>query len=75
MQEFLLARWLEKHFTKKQILEIYLNRVFFGSGAYGLNTAAKRFFNKDAAKLNLHEAAILAGALAAIIIYVTKNRL
>lgn len=65
VQEFLLARWLEKHFTKKQILEIYLNRVFFGSGAYGLNTAAKRFFNKDAAKLNLHEAAILAGALKA----------
>jgi len=65
VQEFLLARWLEKHFSKKQILEIYLNRVFFGSGAYGLNTAAKRFFNKDAQKLNLHEAAILAGALKA----------
>ena len=65
VQEFLLARWLEKYFTKKQILEIYLNRVFFGSGAYGLNTAAKRFFNKSAAKLNLHEAAILAGALKA----------
>lgn len=65
VQEFLLARWLEKHFSKKQILEIYLNRVFFGSGAYGLNTAAKRFFNKDAKKLNLHEAAILAGALKA----------
>ena len=65
VQEFLLARWLEKHFTKKQILDIYLNRVFFGSGAYGLNTAAKRFFNKDARKLNLHEAAILAGALKA----------
>lgn len=65
VQEFLLARWLEKHFTKKQILEIYLNRVFFGSGAYGLNTAAKRFFNKEAKNLNLHEAAILAGALKA----------
>ncbi len=65
VQEFLLARWLEKHFSKKQILEIYLNRVFFGSGAYGLNTAAKRFFNKDAKRLNLHEAAILAGALKA----------
>ena len=65
VQEFLLARWLEKHFSKKQILEIYLNRVFFGSGAYGLNTAAKRFFNKKAKELNLHEAAILAGALKA----------
>jgi len=65
VQEFLLARWLEKHFSKKQILDIYLNRVFFGSGAYGLNTAAKRFFNKEAKNLNLHEAAILAGALKA----------
>ena len=65
VQEFLLARWLENHFTKKQILDIYLNRVFFGSGAYGLNTAAMRFFNKKAKNLNLHEAAILAGALKA----------
>ncbi len=65
VQEFLLAQWLEKHFSKKQILEIYLNRVFFGSGAYGINTAAKRFFNKKAKDLNLHEAAILAGALKA----------
>lgn len=65
VQEFLLARWLEKHFSKKQILEIYLNRVFFGSGAYGINTASKRFFNKNAKDLNLHEAAILAGALKA----------
>lgn len=65
VQEFLLAKWLEKHFTKKQILNIYLNRVFFGSGAYGLNTAAKRFFNKQAKSLNLHEAAVLAGALKA----------
>ena len=65
VQEYLLAQWLEKHFTKKQILNIYLNRVFFGSGAYGLNTAAKRFFNKQAKDLNLREAAILAGALKA----------
>lgn len=46
-------------------MNIYLNRVFFGSGAYGLNTAAKRFFNKQAKDLNLREAAILAGALKA----------
>ncbi len=65
VQEYLLAQWLEKHFTKKQILNIYLNRVFFGSGAYGLNAAAKRFFNKQAKDLNLREAAILAGALKA----------
>lgn len=63
VQEFLLARWLEKHFSKKQILSIYMNRVFFGSGAYGINAAAKRFFNKKATQLNLREASILAGAL------------
>lgn len=65
VQEFLLAQWLERHFSKKQILNIYLNRVFFGNGAYGLNAAAKRFFNKRAKDLTLKEAAILAGALKA----------
>ena len=65
VQEFLLARWLEEHFSKNQILNIYLNRVFFGSGAYGINVAARRFFNKNAKDLNLKEAAILAGALKA----------
>lgn len=65
VQEFLLAAKLEKHFTKDQILNIYLNRVFFGSGAYGINAAAKRFFNKTAKELNLREAAILAGSLKA----------
>lgn len=63
VQEVILAKWLEENFTKKQILNIYLNRVFFGSGAYGLGTAAKRFFDKEAKDLNLREAAILAGAL------------
>ena len=65
VQEVILARWLEENFSKKQILNIYLNRVFFGSGAYGLGTASKRFFDKDAKDLNLREAAILAGALKA----------
>ncbi len=65
VQELILARWLEQHFTKKQILNIYMNRVFFGNGAYGINAAAKRFFNKQAKDLNLREAAILAGSLKA----------
>lgn len=65
VQELILARWLEKNFTKKQILNIYMNRVFFGNGAYGINAAAKRFFNKRAKDLNLREAAILAGSLKA----------
>ncbi len=65
LQEFILAKKLERDFSKKQILEIYLNRVFFGYGAYGLNAASKRYFNKEAKDLNLKEVAILAGSLKA----------
>ena len=64
-QEFILAKKLEQDFSKKQILEIYLNRVFFGYGAYGINAASKRYFNKKAKDLNLMEVAILAGSLKA----------
>ncbi len=65
VQEYILAKKLEESFSKNQILEIYLNRVFFGYGAYGINSAARRYFNKDAKELNLKEAAILAGSLKA----------
>ena len=65
VQEYLLAKKLEENFSKKQILEIYLNRVFFGYGAYGINAASKRYFNKKAKDLNLLETAILAGSLKA----------
>ena len=65
VQEYILAKKLEDSFSKKQILEIYLNRVFFGYGTYGLKSAAKRYFNKEAKELNLKEAAILAGSLKA----------
>ena len=63
VQELVLALWLEKKFTKKQILSIYLNRVYFGSGAYGIDAAAYRFFGKRAKDLTLFEAAKLAGIL------------
>ncbi len=63
VQELVLALWLEKKFSKKQILSIYLNRVYFGSGAYGIDAAAYRFFGKRAYKLTLLEAAKLAGIL------------
>ena len=63
VQELVLAIWLEKKFTKKQILSIYLNRVYFGSGAYGIDAAAYRFFGKRAKNLSLFEAAKLAGIL------------
>lgn len=63
VQEAVLAIWLERKFTKKQLLSIYLNRVYFGSGAYGIDAAAFRFFGKRAKNLSLLEAARLAGVL------------
>ncbi|MDR2766237.1 MAG: PBP1A family penicillin-binding protein [Holosporaceae bacterium] len=63
VQEFVLAIWLERKFSKKQILSIYLNRVYFGAGAYGIDAAAYRFFGKTAEQLTLYEAAKLAGVL------------
>jgi penicillin-binding protein 1A len=61
LQEAMLAVWLERKFTKTQILELYLNRVYFGSGAYGIEQAAQRYFGKHAKELSLPEAALLAG--------------
>ena len=61
LQEAVLALWLEHKFSKAQILELYLNRVYFGSGAYGIEAAAQRYFGKSARKLTLPEAAMLAG--------------
>jgi penicillin-binding protein 1A len=61
LQEMVLAFWLEHKFSKAQILELYLNRVYFGSGAYGVEGAAQRYFGKSARQLTLAEAALLAG--------------
>lgn len=61
LQELVLAFWLEHKFTKTQILELYLNRVYFGSGAYGVEAAAQRYFGKAARQVTLAEAALLAG--------------
>ncbi len=65
VQETLLALWLERRFTKDEILTIYLNRVYFGAGAYGVEAAARRYFAKSARHLSLFEAAVLAGLLKA----------
>src|SRR5579863_978850 len=65
IREALLALWLEHHFSKDQILEIYLNRVYLGAGTYGVDAAAHRYFGKSAAKLNLFESAVVAGLLKA----------
>jgi penicillin-binding protein 1A len=61
MQEAVLALWLEHKFSKTEILELYLNRVYFGSGAYGVEAAAQKYFGKPAREVKIAEAAMLAG--------------
>jgi penicillin-binding protein 1A len=61
LQEFVLALWLERKFTKTQLLDLYLNRIYFGAGAYGVEAAAQRYFAKSARHVTLAEAALLAG--------------
>jgi len=65
MEEAILAVWLEMKFSKDEILTLYLNRVYFGAGTYGVEAAARRYFNKGARDVTLKEAAILAGLLKA----------
>ena len=65
VQEVLLALWLEHKHSKDQILQMYLNRVYFGSGAYGVEAASRRYFGKSARDVTLSEAALLAGLLKA----------
>jgi penicillin-binding protein 1A len=65
IRETLLALWLEHRFSKDEILEIYLNRVYLGAGAFGVDAAAHRYFGKSAAHLNLFESAVIAGLLKA----------
>jgi penicillin-binding protein 1A len=61
LQEAELALWLERKYSKAELLELYLNRVYFGSGAYGVEAAAQRYFGKSARNVTLGEAAMLAG--------------
>lgn len=65
VQEVLLALWLEKTYSKDQILELYLNRVYMGAGAYGVDAASRRYFGKSAREVTPMEAAMLAGLLKA----------
>lgn len=62
-QEVLLALWLEAKFTKDEIFTIYLNRVYFGQGAYGVDAAARHYFGRPAVGISDYEAAVLAGML------------
>jgi penicillin-binding protein 1A len=65
IREMILAVWLETRLTKPEILTLYLNRVYLGAGAYGVEAAAQRYFGKPAAELDLAESALLAGLLKA----------
>src|SRR5881396_291041 len=61
--EAMVALRIEHEFTKQQILELYINRIYFGAGCYGVETASQAYFGKSASKLNLPEAALLAGLI------------
>src|SRR6266404_2917069 len=61
--EALVALRIEREFSKQQILELYINRIYFGTGCYGVETASQAYFGKSASKLNLAEAALLAGLI------------
>ena len=65
IQEAILALWLEHKYSKDQILELYLNRVYFGSGAYGVDAASQKYFGHTAKQVSLPEAAMLAGLMKA----------
>jgi penicillin-binding protein 1A len=64
-REMILSLALEWKFSKRQILELYLNKVYFGGGAYGIDAASRRFFGHSAAQLSLPEAAVIAGLVKA----------
>ena len=65
LEEVIYAIWLEQRFSKDEILELYLNRVYFGGGTYGVEAASRRYFGKSARFVTLTQAALLAGLLKA----------
>ena len=64
-REWILALALERKFSKDQILELYLNKVYYGGGAYGIDAASRKFFGHGAGELSLSEAAVIAGLVKA----------
>ncbi len=73
VQEAILAIWLEQNYTKEEILELYMNRVYFGAGATGIEAAAQTYFGVSARNLSLGQAAMLAGILPAPSAYNPKS--
>lgn len=65
LAEMRVARMIEARYSKEQILELYVNHVYFGNGAWGIDAAARTYFGKPATRLDLGEAALLAGTVAA----------
>ena len=65
LQELLLSLWLEARFSKDEILSAYLNRVYYGSGAFGIEAAARVYYDRSAKNLTLYQSAVLAGLLKA----------
>ena len=65
LHELILSFWLEMRFSKEQLLSIYLNRVYLGSGTYGVQAASEKYFNKKVEELNLYECALIASLLKA----------
>ena len=73
LEELIYAIWLEQRFNKDEILELYLNRVYFGGGTYGVEAAARYYFDKSARSVTLPQAALLAGLLKAPSRYAPTN--
>lgn len=72
-QEAILALWMEREYSKQQIIAVYLNRVYFGAGTYGIDAAARRYFGKSARDMMLPESAMIAGLLKAPSRYAPTN--
>ena len=75
IQEAILAVWLEHKYSKDQILDLYLNRVYFGAGAFGVEAAAQKYFGHSARAVSLAEAAMLAGLMKAPSRYAPNHNL
>ena len=73
LKEFKLTRQLEKSYTKNDILEMYLNNIYFGNGCYGIENAANHYFGKSAEELSLSESALLAATINAPSVYDIQN--
>jgi penicillin-binding protein 1A len=73
LKELMLAVWLEARLEKREILTLYLNRVYLGAGSYGVEAASQRYFGKSARRVTLSEAALLAGLLKAPSRYAPTN--